>query len=152
MERRDHTTVATFYADEVLAAGRRIELGEAPAHHARVRRIEVGEAIRVTNGRGAIGTGTLERLTRDLAVVSVEEVAERPRPPHLRLFVPVADRDRMLWLAEKSAEIGVTAWQPVIFRRSASVSPRGEGEAFMRKARARMIAAIEQSNGAWLPE
>jgi 16S rRNA (uracil1498-N3)-methyltransferase len=32
------------------------------------------------------------------------------------------------------------------------VSPRGEGEAFLEKVRARMISALEQSSGAWLPE
>src|SRR5262249_3972116 len=37
------------------------------------------------------------------------------------------------------------------FRRSASVSPRGEGPAFAEKLRARMIGAVEQSVGAWLP-
>jgi len=66
--------------------------------------------------------------------------------------VPVADRERMLWLAEKSAELAVTSWQPVLFQRSASVSPRGEGEKFAQKVRARMIGAVEQSGGAWLPE
>jgi 16S rRNA (uracil1498-N3)-methyltransferase len=58
----------------------------------------------------------------------------------------------MLWLAEKCAELGVTTWQPVVFSRSRSVVPRGEGEAFAAKVRARMVAALEQSAGAWLPE
>jgi 16S rRNA (uracil1498-N3)-methyltransferase len=31
------------------------------------------------------------------------------------------------------------------------VNPRGEGDAFREKVRARMIAALEQSGGAWLP-
>ena len=34
---------------------------------------------------------------------------------------------------------------------SRSVSPRGEGPAFQEKLRLRMIAALEQSAGAWLP-
>jgi 16S rRNA (uracil1498-N3)-methyltransferase len=38
-----------------------------------------------------------------------------------------------------------------MYSRSRSVSPRGEGEAFDRKILARMIGALEQSNGAWLP-
>jgi 16S rRNA (uracil1498-N3)-methyltransferase len=38
-----------------------------------------------------------------------------------------------------------------MFRRSLSVSPRGEGDAFDAKVRARMIGALEQSGGAWLP-
>jgi 16S rRNA (uracil1498-N3)-methyltransferase len=32
------------------------------------------------------------------------------------------------------------------------VSPRGEGESFRAKVRARMAAALVQSGGAWLPE
>ena len=95
---------------------------------------------------------TLERLPRDEALVVLGDTVDVPRPPHLRLLVPVADRERMLWLAEKCAELAVTSWQPVLFQRSASVSPRGEGEKFAQKVRARMIGALEQSGGAWLPE
>jgi 16S rRNA (uracil1498-N3)-methyltransferase len=36
-------------------------------------------------------------------------------------------------------------------RRSRSVSPRGEGAGFQAKVRARMISALAQSGGAWLP-
>jgi 16S rRNA (uracil1498-N3)-methyltransferase len=57
----------------------------------------------------------------------------------------------MLWLAEKATELGVTTWRPVLWRRSRSVSPRGEGTTFQAKIRARMISAHEQSGGAWLP-
>ena len=64
----------------------------------------------------------------------------------------MGDRERMLWLAEKATELGLTAWRTVIYRRSRSVSPRGEGDAFREKVRARMISALEQSGGAWLPE
>jgi 16S rRNA (uracil1498-N3)-methyltransferase len=34
------------------------------------------------------------------------------------LLAPVADRDRMLWLAEKTVELGLTSWRPVVWRRS----------------------------------
>jgi 16S rRNA (uracil1498-N3)-methyltransferase len=67
------------------------------------------------------------------------------------LYAPIADRERMLWAAEKTTELGVSSWQSVRFRRSASVTPRGEGPAFGEKLRARMIGALEQSSGAWLP-
>jgi 16S rRNA (uracil1498-N3)-methyltransferase len=57
----------------------------------------------------------------------------------------------MLLVAEKATELQVAAWIPVMYSRSRSVSPRGEGEVFDRKVLARMIAALEQSGGAWLP-
>jgi 16S rRNA (uracil1498-N3)-methyltransferase len=66
--------------------------------------------------------------------------------------LPVADRDRMLWLAEKACELGCTSWRPVLWRRSRSVSPRGEGVAFQQKVMARMTSALAQSEGAWLPQ
>jgi len=152
VERGNRSAVATFYADYELAPGPTFELGDDAAQHARVRRLSVGESVRLTNGRGRVARGTVDRLTRGSLSVSVEQASDVTAPPRLRLFVPVADRDRMLWLAEKSAELAVNVWQPVVFRRSASVSPRGEGEGFARKVRARMIAALEQSAGAWLPE
>jgi 16S rRNA (uracil1498-N3)-methyltransferase len=72
--------------------------------------------------------------------------------PAVHLLVPVADRDRMIWLAEKAAELGATSWRPVLWRRSRSVSPRGEGVNFQGKVRARMEGALAQSEGAWLPQ
>ena len=152
MERRHRAALATFFADESLVAGASLALPAEVARHIQVRRLREGDALRLTNGQGAIGEATLERLARDEARACIRDVVDVPKPPYLGLLVPVADRERMLWLGEKSAELAVTAWHPVFFERSASVSPRGEGQKFAEKLRARMIGAIEQSGGAWLPE
>ena len=58
----------------------------------------------------------------------------------------------MLWCAEKCTELGATTWQPVMWNRSRSVSPRGEGEAFRGRVRARMKSALIQARAPWLPE
>jgi 16S rRNA (uracil1498-N3)-methyltransferase len=152
VERGDRAALATFFVDEPLAAGSLVSLDEGAARHARVRRVAVGDAVRLTNGRGRLAAGDVAAVTRTEVRVAVAEPRDVPRPPTLRLFVPVADRERMLWLAEKCGELAVSAWQPVVFRRSLSVSPRGEGAAFQRKVRARLIAALEQSGGAWLTD
>lgn len=152
MERGHRSAVATFFADAELTSGIALELDDAAVHHARVRRLEVGEPVRVTNGRGAVAAARIERLSKNVLVLRIEDLSTVAPLARLGLFLPVADRDRMLWLAEKCAELSVSIWQPVTFERSASVSPRGEGEAFANKVRARMRAALEQSGGAWLPE
>jgi 16S rRNA (uracil1498-N3)-methyltransferase len=152
VDRGDRSAVATFYADSELVSGARLELDEAAAHHVRVRRLREGEELGLTNGRGALASGRIERITKNMVAVWVGEVTVVARPPLVTLFLPVADRERMLWLAEKCAELALSVWQPVMFRRSASVAPRGEGQAFEKKVRARMITALEQSRGAWLPE
>ena len=155
MERARRAAVArdviTLFAPEPPAPGATLTLGEGAARHARARRVDVGARVILLDGEGARATGTLVRVTKRSAVVEVEEATTVPAPPAVHLFVPVADRDRMLWLAEKSAELAATSWRPVLWRRSRSVANRGEGMMFHARVRARMISALEQSGGAWMP-
>ena len=140
------------FAPAPLAGPGEVALDEEGAHHLRVRRVAEGDAVRVTDGRGAIGHGRVVHIAKRAATVEVSRVERAAPPPPIELLVPVADRERMLLLAEKAVEIGIAAWTPVLWRRSASVSPRGEGEAFRAKVTARMTSALLQSGGAWLPE
>ena len=152
MERTVRAPVATFFASERAAAGAPLALDEDAAHHIRVRRLELGERVRVVDGAGARATGTLVRVAKSQAVVDVDSVEEVAPLPPVHVIVPIADRERMLWLAEKCAELGATSWRPLMWRRSRSVSPRGEGPTFQGKVRARMAAALTQCGGAWLPD
>lgn len=152
MERADQPTVAAFVAAEPLVANALVTLGEDAAHHMRVRRLDVGAPLALRDGRGGAARGRLLKLAKSHAVVELGDVALVPPPPPVHLLVPVADRDRMLWLAEKSVELGVASWRPVLWRRSRSVGPRGDGPAFQQKLRTRMAAALAQCEGAWLPE
>jgi len=152
VERDDRPPVGTFFVESPLVRGEPISLGTPAAHHARVKRLSAGDPVRLTDGAGHLAAGSISDIRRTSVVVAVQEVRSVERPPAIHLRAPVADRDRMLWLAEKATELGVTSWQAVRFRRSASVSPRGEGDAFQEKLRARMVSALEQSTGAWLPK
>jgi 16S rRNA (uracil1498-N3)-methyltransferase len=152
VERDDRSTVGTFFAGAPLTSGTTAILGEQAAHHARVKRLSVGDRVALTDGMGRRAVGEIADIRRASMDVAVSEVESVERPPAIHLRVPVADRDRMLWLAEKATELGVTTWQAVRFQRSMSVSPRGEGASFHEKLRARMLSALEQSGGAWLPE
>ena len=152
MECTDRTAVATFYAGEALVPGGTVTLSEEAAHHIRVTRVGVGECVGLRDGAGRAAVGTLVKISRASAVVDVLDTSEIRRPAPIHLLAPVADKDRMLWLAEKVTELGVTSWRPVIWRRSKSVSPRGEGTMFQAKVRARMTSALIQSGGGWLPD
>lgn len=152
MEHHDREGVATFYvADEPFAPGVSASLGEGVLHHVRVRRLGIGSRVALLDGHGHRAEGTLVRLSKTAATVEVERVDALAALPPVHLLVPIADRDRMLWLAEKCAELGATSWRPVLYRRSRSVKPRGEGPTFAGKLKARMASALEQSGGAWLP-
>lgn len=144
--------MSTFFADVTFSVNATTTLGEQAAHHARVKRLQVGDEVSLTNGAGSIGHGSISAIKKTSVEVSIATVLVVPPPLAIHLRAPVADRDRMLMLAEKGTELGIASWQSVRFRRSLSVSPRGDGPAFTEKLRARMIAALEQSGGAWLPK
>ena len=141
MECTDRTAVATFFASEDLVAGGTVTLSEEAAHHIRVARVAVGECVALRDGAGRAAVGTLVKVSKASALVDVIEISQVPRPAPIHLLAPVADRDRMLWLAEKATELGLTSWRPVTWRRSKSVTPRGEGPTFQAKVRARMTSA-----------
>lgn len=143
---------AQFVAPSAFGLGSEVTLGPDAAHHMNVLRLDFGARIGVVDGAGNAGAGTLVRLGRREAMVAIDQIWTVDRPPAVHMIVPVADRDRMLWMAEKCTELGAASWRPVEWRRSASVVPRGAGQAFRDKVRARMMAALTQSRGAWLPE
>lgn len=144
-------SIPTFVTNEPFVAGRQLTLGEAAAHHIRVRRLDMGTRVAVLDGQGTRGSGTLVRLAKRNATVEIETVQFTPAPRAVHLILPIADKERSLWLAEKAAELGVSSWRPVQFRRSRSVTARGEGLMFTQKVSARMASALEQSGNAWMP-
>lgn len=141
-----------FVTTEPFAVGATCVLDEHAARHMRVLRLDSGAVVGVRDGRGQVGAGQVVRLTKTQAYVEITDVAVVAPLPEVHLLVPVADRERMLWLAEKACELGCTSWRPVLWKRSRSVSPRGEGVAFQQKVMARMTSALAQSEGAWLPQ
>ncbi|MFL5607696.1 MAG: RsmE family RNA methyltransferase [Gemmatimonadaceae bacterium] len=150
VERADRAAVSTFYAPGVWGA--RAELDEAAAHHAGVKRLAIGDPVRLTSGDGRRSAGHVAALAKRKLIIALDGPVERVAPlPRVELWAPVGDRDRMLLLAEKAVELGASAWRPIVYRRSRSVNPRGEGDAFREKLRLRMISALEQSGSAWLP-
>ena len=152
MERTDRAAAVTFFSADDFSAGTSISLGDDAAQHARVLRIGSGERVELRDGRGNAAIGSLGRVAKRSLSVDVEEVWQIPYLPPVHMLVPVADRDRMLYLAEKCTELGATSWRPVIWRRSRSVGPAGDGPAFQSRLKGRMIAALTQSGGGWLPE
>ena len=151
MEREHRAAVATFFAPGDWGA--RVTLPDGAAHHALVKRLGVGDTVRISSGDGRLAVGQVAELGKGVMAVAIDATGIElvAAPPYVELWAPVGDRERMLMLAEKAAELQVSAWRSVGYARSRSVSPRGEGEAFMGKLKARQIGALEQSGGAWLP-
>ena len=153
MERHDLASLAGFFSgDAALARGSTIVLGQDAAHHARVRRLAAGGRVYLADGAGTLAIGSIVRAAKNEIEIAVDDVTRATRPPAVHLLVPIADRDRMLWCAEKCTELGATSWRPVLWQRSRSVSPRGEGVAFRERIIARMRSALVQAHAPWLPD
>lgn len=152
MERTDKAAAVTFFSPDDFATGVSVSLGEDAAQHARVLRIGSGEQVELRDGRGGAARGVVARIAKRSLTVDVLETWTIPDLPPVHMLVPVADRDRMLYLAEKCTELAATSWRPVIWRRSRSVGPAGDGPAFQSRLKSRMISALTQSAGGWLPE
>ncbi|MFN8581934.1 MAG: RsmE family RNA methyltransferase [Gemmatimonadaceae bacterium] len=151
MERSAAASLATFFApDEPLVVGSTVTLGPTPRSTCWSDGWRRARRFGCSTGPGPSHRPLL-RIARGQAMAEVESVRRvRPLPP-VHVLAPIADRDRMLWLAEKCAELGVTSWRPVLWKRSRSVKPRGEGPTFVGRLRARMASALEQSGSAYLP-
>lgn len=152
VERPDRAPVASFFSPDGFAAGSSVTLGEDAAQHSRVLRIGPGENVALRDGQGRAGAGTLSRVSKKSLTIDVTEVRNIEPLDPVHLLVPVADRDRMLALAEKATELCASSWRPVVWRRSRSVGPAGDGPAFNSRIRGRMISALIQSGGGWLPD
>jgi 16S rRNA (uracil1498-N3)-methyltransferase len=147
----DAQSAPRFVIGERFEPGGVITLGEDAARHMRVLRLGAGGQVYLLDGAGNRARATLVALAKRNATVEVDDVDSAAPLPEVHLLAPIADRDRMLQLAEKASEFAATSWRPVLWRRSRSVSPRGEGSGFQRRVHARMVAALEQSGGRWLP-
>ena len=152
MERDDLASLAGIFYAAPLERGTLVRLDETATHHLRVRRLEAGERVYLADGAGRQAVGSIVHIGKKDAEVSIDDVMTSPRGAPVHLVVPVADRDRMMWCAEKCAELGAASWRPVLWTRSRSVAPRGEGEPFATKVRARMVSALIQSHAPWLPD
>ena len=145
MERNGQAATVTFFSTDEFVAGVSVTLGDDAAQHARVLRLGSGERVELRDGRGNAARGILARVAKRSLSVDVLEVWTIPDMPPVHMLVPVADRDRMLYLAEKCTELAATSWRPVIWRRSRSVGPAGDGPAFQSRLKGRMVAALNQA-------
>ena len=152
VERTAKAPVATFLSHAQFIEGANITLSDEEMNHIRALRLSAGANVALRDGAGNGAEGILVRVAKNAAVVEITSaVTFTPLPP-VHLLAPIADKERMLSLGEKATELGVTSWRPVMWKRSRSVSPRGEGPTFQQKLKARMTSALLQSRGGWLPE
>jgi 16S rRNA (uracil1498-N3)-methyltransferase len=120
-----------------------LDLGDDQRHHLfRVLRLAPGAPVTYTDGVGTVGEGRLTEL-------GVKRGGERSVRRHATVSLAVAppsSRSRCRFLVEKLAELGVARLWWISTLRTEGRPPSDD------KAKAWMMAALEQSRGAWAME
>jgi 16S rRNA (uracil1498-N3)-methyltransferase len=143
-----------FHCPVPLTVGAELELPAAAARHVQVLRLQPGGVITLFNGDGGEHSATILRMGRSDVAVLVDSHLPREREAgrrvHLALGMPA--NDRMDWLVEKAAELGVASVQPL---HTAHSVLRLTGERATKKQghwQQVAVAACEQCGGNRVPE
>ena len=158
-----------FHCPVPLAEGDTLSLPAGAARHVQVLRMQPGDAITLFHGglaahlpagqpRPAYAQGSFEAvITRmgrsevEVCVGAQHDVNELPAP-RVHLLSGVPANDRMDWLVEKAAELGVASIRPLMTERSVL---RLKGERAEKKQahwQAVAVSACEQSGRTRVPE
>ncbi|MEM8929709.1 MAG: RsmE family RNA methyltransferase [Acidobacteriota bacterium] len=122
--------------------------GDAYRHLFRSRRMAVGDALRVVDGRGRARHGTIEAVDRKRATVRLGDVLDAREPTRrIRLKVGAPRPERAGWLVEKATEIGVDRITFVGTDRT----PRDYGDGRLDRLRRMAVSAVEQCGRSWCP-
>ena len=113
------------------------------AHHAiNVLRLKVGDAADIFDGRGRSAAGHVVSLSRREVAIAFGQVSHRePRPQRVTVAAAIPKGDRLKWMVEKLAELGVDQYVPLLTQRSV-VKP---GRSKLEKLEATVVSAAKQS-------
>jgi 16S rRNA (uracil1498-N3)-methyltransferase len=139
--------VPAFYHPLDVMSGERIVLSEEEARHARAHRLRPGDDVRLLDGAGGRAEGKVVELDRKEIAIAVESVVlEREEGlPYIGLAAGIlSDKSRYEWCLEKGVELGLREFIPLL-------SERSEGRFNAERAHRVAVAALKQSQRAYLP-
>lgn len=120
------------------------------AHHlTRVLRVNRGQKVRLTDGRGRTGIFTVQDISGKEVSLSREEIRSWPEPQS-KIYLALAWNKsfRRSWLLEKAVELG--AWKIILWQ--ARYSQGRTKDARQDNWQGKMISAAKQGENPWIPE
>ncbi|WP_342620217.1 16S rRNA (uracil(1498)-N(3))-methyltransferase [Rhodoferax sp. GW822-FHT02A01] len=150
-----------FYCPAPLQTGALLDLPAGAARHVQVLRLQPGDAITLFNhGPGWAGTSpggefdatvTLMGRSQVQVQVGVHHALEREAQRAVHLAVGMPANERMDWLVEKAAELGVASIQPLMTERSVLRLAAERAAKKVEHWQGVAIAACEQCGGNRVP-
>ncbi|MCE1193374.1 MAG: 16S rRNA (uracil(1498)-N(3))-methyltransferase [Acidovorax sp.] len=141
-----------FHCPAPLATGAELDLPAGAARHVQVLRLQPGDAITLFHGGSAPGDpggefeATVLRMGRsDVRVqVGAHHAVEREAPRAVHLLAGITANERMDWLVEKAAELGVASITPLVAERSVLKLKGERADKKLAHWQAVAVAACEQ--------
>jgi 16S rRNA (uracil1498-N3)-methyltransferase len=137
-----------FYISSYAPGQQEIILDEDNSRHViQVLRMRPGEALRLTDGKGALLDAAILDDHKKKCRVAIKNSAAEP-PPANKVTIaisPVKNAARFEWFLEKATEIGVSTIIPLVCERTERQSIRTD------RLRNILVSAMLQSQQTWLP-
>jgi 16S rRNA (uracil1498-N3)-methyltransferase len=137
-----------FYIDSYTPGQQEIMLDEDNSRHViQVLRMRPGEALRLTDGKGALLDAVILDDHKKKCRVAVKNSAAEPTHTNKVTIAisPVKNTARFEWFLEKATEIGVSTIIPLVCERTERQSIRTD------RLRNILVSAMLQSQQTWLP-
>ena len=135
-----------YHLPELPPSGTASLSGDVAHHLLRVLRVQPGDQIRLSDGRGQVAEATVtaaEKRALQVEVGAPQQVA--PLTPAVTLAFAVPRPSRADWLFEHATELGVQRFQPLWTQRSRTQGIRAD------RYRKVCAAAAGQCARAWIP-
>jgi 16S rRNA (uracil1498-N3)-methyltransferase len=147
-----HVHLVPTLAD--VTVGATVVVDGAEAHHAvAVRRLAVGEPVRLTDGAGRLAEGEVTATGRARLDVVVRGLTSVPEPlPQVVVVQALPKGERGELAVEVLTEVGVARIVPWAAARSVAVWRGDRAEKSLARWRSTAREAAKQSRRAWFPE
>lgn len=141
-------TLPFFYKEDIAVTATDVVLDEATSKHVvQVLRMQNGEPLQLTDGKGNLFTCQITDNNRKRCAVTVLKTASHPRPTTTVTIAIslIKNTTRFEWFLEKATEIGVTEIIPLICERTEKTTFKFD------RCNSILISAMLQSQQCWLP-
>ena len=137
-----------FYKEDLVASSIDVALDEATSKHiVQVLRMQNGEQLQLTNGKGILFTAEITDNNKKKCTVSVIQKSEiTNHKSKISIAIsPVKNSTRFEWFLEKATEIGVSEIIPLVCSRTEKTAFKFE------RMKNILVSAMLQSQQCWLP-
>ncbi|MGV3765462.1 MAG: RsmE family RNA methyltransferase [Chitinophagaceae bacterium] len=137
-----------FYQEQYAGEKNWVLDEDTSKHCVQVLRMEAGEKLLLTNGKGLLATVQITDPHKKKCGVSLVSVENIPAAAHRQVIgiSLLKNASRFEWFLEKATELGINGIVPLLCKRTERQHFREE------RLKGILVAAMLQSQKAWLPE